>query len=112
MVASSPRNNKSNRKRANTSDPIPDKRDAVVLTESVTCARLIEESLGQILDRQPVPGADFPSKRALDDHGFFRLVERLARLSAVDFLAVLQAARYRRRFDEETNLNTRREWIR
>jgi hypothetical protein len=38
----------------------------------------------------------------LDDSEFFLLVERLARLSAVDFSAVVQAAVYRRRFEEQS----------
>lgn len=45
-------------------------------------------------------GGHSRTRNLIDDDTFFRLVELLARLSLVDFIAVVQAARYRRQFEE------------
>ena len=77
------------------------------LTRDGICAMLLGEGRGQALARENGPGADSPRPEFLDDVGFLELVERLARLSLVDFLAVFQGARYRRRFEEDIQPNQR-----
>jgi hypothetical protein len=62
---------------------------------------LLSEGRRQVL----APGADGNARllrgKPLDDVAFLGLVEQLVGLNLVDFLAVFQAARYRRRFEEK-----------
>lgn len=111
MVATSLKNDESPSKNQNAKNAILNVQAAGPLTRRASRARIASETGTRILDRRPVPGANFSRTEALDDPSFFQLVERLARLSLVDFIAVFQAARYRRRFGEKKTYSRRREEV-
>lgn len=73
-----------------------------LLTQRVVCATIRTPIQTPALDSRPKSVAESGTEKVLDDSEFFLLVERLARLSAVDFSAVVQAAVYRRRFEEQS----------
>jgi hypothetical protein len=77
------------------------------LTQEDLCATLLKEGQRQVLAREAGLGADSSRPESLDDVAFLELVERLAPLSLLDFLAVFQAARYRRRFGKRIDSQSR-----
>jgi hypothetical protein len=69
-----------------------------VLTPCATCGTFFLRIRTTALDSREDTVGDSASGDVLDDSVYFQLIEKLARLSVVDFVAVIQGARHRQRF--------------
>ena len=69
------------------------------MTFCANCDTIVIASQVAALDHRGGAGARSHSRGALDDSDYFKLVEEVARLSPVDFVALFQGVLYRRQVE-------------